>query len=434
MAGFEIGNGRILLAGGTDMEGTGGLYGLDGSAVEKIDRINTNSIALAGDRLLRLLWSLPGDTAHLVVYTEQGIERRFAFEDLGDAHQVVFDGSDYVMPSTSTNSIVWISPDGARREWKAAGEGDAWHLNSVFPKDGRLLVSAFGRFADAGGWRAHTRTGTGIVFDLETGQDVLTGLCCPHHPIWLDDSWVVCNSSMHEVLEMDEQGVVRRRVPVGGWSRGIAATGEYLFVGVSAPRHDPNRCEQTASIVVICRRTWTVLERVSLPAVEIGSLAIAPGNLVDAVRRSAAELEKLELQMLPLEPLPADSIRLALLDIPEVVESGGEIFLRVRVENLSGIRLQSVAPNPVYLSYHWMDRLGKEMVVLDGIRTPLRPALAEGETCVYGMRVKGPESAGEYVLRVTLVQERVRWFDWAPTLLGCEARVRACQDLSDNSQ
>jgi hypothetical protein len=423
MAGFKIGNDGILLAGGTDIEGTGGLYGLDGSLVERIDRLSSNSLALAGNRLLRLLWSLPGATAHLLVYTDQGIERHFALEDLGDAHQVAFDGANYVLVSTATNSIVWLSPCGARREWKAPGNGDAWHLNSVFSKDGHLFISAFGRFSDASGWRTHARTGTGIVFDLDTGRDVLAGLCCPHHPIWLDGFWVVCNSALHEVLEMDEQGTVRRRVHVGGWSRGIAASDDHLFVGVSAPRHDPDLRDTTASVAVICRRTWALLERVPLPALEIGSLAIAPTRLVDAVRRSAADLDKLELQMLPLEPLPAGSIRLGLLDSPETVESNEEFLLRVSVENLSRIRLQSVTPNPVHLSYHWTDRSGKETIVLDGIRTPLNPPLASGQACVYTMRVMSPKNPGEYMLQVTLVQERVRWFDWPPTNLCSEVKV-----------
>ena len=178
--------------------------------------------------------------------TARGLERHHVLEDLGDAHHVTFDGPDYLLVSTATNSLVWLSPTGSRRQCKMPGTGDAWHLNGAFLNNGSTLVCAFGRFADEQGWRANARNGTGVVFDLKSGQDVLSGLSCPHHPIWLDGEWVVCNSAAHEVLRIDEHGGGRQRVNVGGWSRGLAASDDCLFVGVSAPRHDPDNRDPTS--------------------------------------------------------------------------------------------------------------------------------------------------------------------------------------------
>jgi acetolactate synthase I/II/III large subunit len=412
-----------LLAGGTDTLGTGGLYGLRGSSVEKIDDLSTNSIAVAGDRLLRLLWSHPGEPANLLVYSCQGLDRHHVLEGLGDAHHVTFDGPDYLLVSTATNSLVWLSPDGARREWKAPGAGDAWHLNGAFLKNGSILVSAFGRFSNEQGWRANARNGTGIVFDLKSGRDILSGLACPHHPLWIDGAWMVCNSAAHEVLRIDEQGGVLHRLNVGGWTRGVAASGDCLFVGVSAPRHDPGTQISTSSIAVISRRTWEMLYRLPLPSLEIGGLAMVPDALVDAIRRASRAVADLELQMLPLAPLSGALLRLEPVEVPCVVRADSDFQCRVMFENRSPHRLQSISPNPVFFSYHWIVPRGGEVAVFDGVRTRLAPAVPSGSRVFQNVNVHAPRAAGRYLLQLTLVQERVRWFDEPPTRLSAEMNI-----------
>ena len=61
------------------------------------------------------------------------------------------------------------------------------------------------------------------------------------------------------------------------------------------------------------------------------------------------------------------------------------------------------------LSYHWLDRK-RQMVVLDGLRTPLPRDLKPGESVTLRAAIRAPEKAGEYMLHVTLVQEGVAWF------------------------
>jgi hypothetical protein len=65
--------------------------------------------------------------------------------------------------------------------------------------------------------------------------------------------------------------------------------------------------------------------------------------------------------------------------------------------------------NAVNLSYHWLDRK-RQMVVLDGLRTPLPHDLKPGESVTLRAAIRAPETAGEYMLHVTLVQEGVAWF------------------------
>jgi len=46
-----------------------------------------------------------------------------------------------------------------------------------------------------------------------------------------------------------------------------------------------------------------------------------------------------------------------------------------------------------------------------GLRTPLPGTLVPGERMTALLRVRAPAQAGSYVLRATLVQEGVAWFD-----------------------
>jgi 2-polyprenyl-3-methyl-5-hydroxy-6-metoxy-1,4-benzoquinol methylase len=101
--------------------------------------------------------------------------------------------------------------------------------------------------------------------------------------------------------------------------------------------------------------------------------------------------------------------------------------LTVEVRNRGKVALRSIPPNPVYLSYHWLREKTGEVVVWDGERSPLLPPCES--TGSYPLRVVAPPSGGRYVLRVTLVQEGVRWFDQGPvgSLVDVVMNVRADQ-------
>jgi len=66
--------------------------------------------------------------------------------------------------------------------------------------------------------------------------------------------------------------------------------------------------------------------------------------------------------------------------------------------------------NPVRLSYHWLDNKGEE-IVWDGKRTFLPNILAPGSSVVLKAEVKSTGKPGSYVLRFTMVQENVAWFE-----------------------
>lgn len=61
-------------------------------------------------------------------------------------------------------------------------------------------------------------------------------------------------------------------------------------------------------------------------------------------------------------------------------------------------------------SYHWLDDKG-EVVVHDGIRTSLGQPLLPGDEVTLTARICSPEQTGKFTLRLTLVQERIAWFE-----------------------
>lgn len=93
--------------------------------------------------------------------------------------------------------------------------------------------------------------------------------------------------------------------------------------------------------------------------------------------------------------------------------------MNVHIENLSD-EIWSYAPdetgaNAVYISYHWFEASDMNTVVKDGIRNSLRKDVHPGEKIDTDMYIELPDKPGQYVLRITLLQEGVIWFYLAGT-------------------
>ncbi|MGP4688223.1 hypothetical protein ACSV5K_17845 [Agrobacterium pusense] len=83
----------------------------------------------------------------------------------------------------------------------------------------------------------------------------------------------------------------------------------------------------------------------------------------------------------------------------------------VKLENLSvepWLPIPKFGLNSISLSYHILDKSTRE-VIYDGLRTPISRTLRPGDTMVQSMKFEIPPP-GQYVLRVTVVQEGVAWF------------------------
>ena len=93
-----------------------------------------------------------------------------------------------------------------------------------------------------------------------------------------------------------------------------------------------------------------------------------------------------------------------------LLEPMQEITVDVQVDNDSRETLSSADSAPVMLSYHWIDRPSGNIVAHDGVRTPFSAPVGPRTTHRQAMTVVAPAHEGNYLLRVTMVQESVMWF------------------------
>jgi hypothetical protein len=116
--------------------------------------------------------------------------------------------------------------------------------------------------------------------------------------------------------------------------------------------------------------------------------------------------------MEPLTPSAAAQVSLTNVHMSAPLMAG-YIWVQCKVSNGTSQRLGSCHPAPIQLSYHWIDADGK-IAVFEGLRTPLFPPLDPGTSEIFELKVAAPPIPGDYSLRITLVQEGVRWFDELP--------------------
>jgi UDP-3-O-[3-hydroxymyristoyl] glucosamine N-acyltransferase len=129
------------------------------------------------------------------------------------------------------------------------------------------------------------------------------------------------------------------------------------------------------------------------------------GALEDCLRAS---------RRLFLPPLPTNigsHVYLRITSHPGQMKPGSQNAVRVSIRNDSAELLASIGPNPVRCSYHWLSGLTHEPVQFEGHRTLLTAEIAPGSQHEQAVDVLAPAIEGEYLLRMTLVQEQVFWFD-----------------------
>ncbi|MFZ5595895.1 MAG: Wzt carbohydrate-binding domain-containing protein [Bacillota bacterium] len=117
------------------------------------------------------------------------------------------------------------------------------------------------------------------------------------------------------------------------------------------------------------------------------------------------------VKMRPLGGDEAGNISLKVVEVREKMLRKQFFQGMVEISNNSGVVISSFPSNPVYLSYHWLDAVGGRVVEFEGERSPFFPPLLPSCTGRYRFNIKAPDRRGEYILRVTLVQEHVAWFD-----------------------
>ena len=95
--------------------------------------------------------------------------------------------------------------------------------------------------------------------------------------------------------------------------------------------------------------------------------------------------------------------------VPARVQAGEPFVAEVTLRNDGAAALASFHPNPVRFAYIWSN--GGGTIGADTGRSRIAPRAEPGSGRRYGVGVVAPAQPGPYTLRITLVQELVRWFD-----------------------
>ena len=93
------------------------------------------------------------------------------------------------------------------------------------------------------------------------------------------------------------------------------------------------------------------------------------------------------------------------------MKCGEEIVLPVTIFNQSNQRWIGDIAYPIFLSYHWLTTSG-DIVIYEGKRTALpKMGIGSGESMNTELIVVSPSDSGEYTLALTMLQDRVAWFE-----------------------
>jgi SAM-dependent methyltransferase len=119
---------------------------------------------------------------------------------------------------------------------------------------------------------------------------------------------------------------------------------------------------------------------------------------------------------IPAAPEPARiqgpyDLEYGIYEGPREVRAGADLRARLKIRNV-GWRVWSSASadKPDYVSYHWLDARGADVVVWDGERTPLPRDIGPGEELDLLLRVKAPDRPGRFILAVDMVREGEAWY------------------------
>lgn len=66
---------------------------------------------------------------------------------------------------------------------------------------------------------------------------------------------------------------------------------------------------------------------------------------------------------------------------------------------------------PIAVCYHWLNENGTKDVVYQGYRTFFPKGLQAGAQIEMKALIKAPPQPGKYILRLTLIQNRIAWFE-----------------------
>ncbi len=98
--------------------------------------------------------------------------------------------------------------------------------------------------------------------------------------------------------------------------------------------------------------------------------------------------------------------------------AGQRTQVPVHITNLGELPWRADGPQPVRLSYHWLDAAAANILYFEGDRTALPGDVAPGASQTVQAYVLPPAQPGDYVLGWDLLQDQVAWFSTRGVPLG----------------
>jgi glycosyltransferase involved in cell wall biosynthesis len=133
---------------------------------------------------------------------------------------------------------------------------------------------------------------------------------------------------------------------------------------------------------------------------------------------------------IPLQIDDQAALRLRFLTVPQSIATRRHFTFDVGLFNGAPVPIATAAPWPSLLMYRWLNASTGEMVVEHGIRSIIQPPAWPGGESVYSMRAIAPNEPGDYILRVTIIQEGWRWLDFLTPAVCADAPVTIAPELS----
>ena len=251
-------------------------------------------------------------------YAQLWLPRTIRFTGEIDLHDIAHAGSSVFGVATRFSCLARLD-DGASFTpvWRPPFISDLLpedrcHLNGMALDEAGTprFATALGTADTPEGWRATRATG-GVLLSVPEGRVVLGGLCMPHSPRLVGGVLHVLNSGAGEVLRVDPAtGTAQVLARVPGYARGLAAMGDFLFVGLSRLRDrkgagaaplpvERDGTPLTCGVAVLERASGRLLGTLSFTsgAEEVSDLALLPGpgrhgilSHTDATHRAALAL------------------------------------------------------------------------------------------------------------------------------------------------
>jgi len=146
-------------------------------------------------------------------------------------------------------------------------------------------------------------------------------------------------------------------------------------------------------------------------------------------RVGPADVESWHPQTRPLQVEDQANMRLSFVTTPQDAVQELHFTFEVALDNRSAKPVATAAPWPCFLMYRWLNLSSGAIVTEHGLRSIMQPPAWPGQRTEYTMRAIAPKQPGEYVLRVTIIQEGWRWLDKVDPALYADAQVTVTADL-----